>query len=578
MNMIINQSLNSWILTEARRCSINSGDLVIDDESLQNSKNDWQIYLLLLSLEHARFSSASTPQNEVISRLSVGNPFESLDYQRKTANKSERSMSDYHFLQLLTKVDVFRALRNLHESHPYTQFFYHAPSQCVLLVAHTGYDGTRMHKFCECSHCHTNVGFQKFLKYIAKPHCECLSSEIAEDRCNVNHSSSQWSEDESIETIIGYNTGDCLLHLQSSHFTFFASDGVQVHVDKQGFIESSLCIHVSLLTAEGHKICCAKSECGLDEQCEGGSTNDLHTHQPAKGLNHISFFASLSNGMKVATSYYGPNGNGFLLNMPTINSKVVSPEPLSSSHHISPEKSSKKKDIQQNVAGVETQGAEMEVPNAEKKYVQEHQSFANHNKCQHLFATTLCGLKTHTHIFSPLNSEATYSNEGRMILVKQEYYKTAEKTSDQGVYERHRYYLPSGLLVYSMSDESITIHSADGSIYRTAMDCEYNQYYSQRSLYPTGKKVRDNFQDVEGQMQSASQATGLNLRQLWVITLPSGQRYMWKQSYCEHEEDDTRDDGYSLPVPLEDVPCFISSDPVTEQVSCCMHLIYMTVR
>lgn len=585
INTIINQSLCSWILAEAQRCCISSEDLVID-ESLQTPTSDWQIYLLLLSLEHARLSSASTPHNEVIP---VENPFESMAdtpcYQGKPANVPERSMSDYSSLQLLTKSDILKALHNLQESHPYTEFFYHAPSQCMLLVAHTGYDGTRMHMFCECSHCHTNVGFQKFLKYIAEPHCKCLNSGITEERCSDtcdgNDSFSQCFEDEQTETIVGYNTGDLLLHLQSSRFTFFTSDGVQVRVDKQGFVESSISIHVSLLTAEGHKISCVKSdhfECGLYEQFEGGSTNHIQINQPPKGLNHMSFFASLSNGIKVATSYYGPNGNGCLLNMPTMNSKILSPEPLSISHQISSQKTGRKKDLQQNVADMEIlEGAEMEVHNAEKKYEQECRSLANHNKYQHLFATTLCGLKLHTHIFSPENSKSDISDEGRMILVKQEYCKTAEKTSDQGIYERYRYYLPGGLLVYSMNDESIIIHTANGSIYRTAMDCERNHYYSQRSLHPTGKKLRDTFQEVEGRIRSASEATGLNSRQLWVITLPSGQRYLWKQRSYEHEEDESEDDWYGLPVPLEDVPCFISSDPVTKQVSCSVHSIYMVM-
>ena len=568
---IVNQALYSRILSEVPRCAMDIDELNIDDESLQISRIDMHLYLILLSLEHVRLSTSITPNdvNGLVPQV-IGHSIKNMqhasvchDDSSGEHNSPKRNMTNYSSLQVLTKAGVLESLHYLQETHPYTAVFYHALSRCTVLVAYTGYDDTRMHTFNVSSRCHTNVGFQKYLKYIAKPLCEGVNSPSTEERhCNAhesNKSSCQCSTDEhcfdgpaemsQTETIVGYNLGDSLLHLQSSHSTFFTSDGVQVNIDKQGFVECSLFISVSLLTPEGDKIGCVKSdrlECALDEQCD--KTNDIQIKQPSNGLDHMSLYAFLNNGTKVATSYYGPNGNGCL-----VNSKVTS---LSSSHVMTPQKISKQQDqLQDNSVNLKP----TETESAEKEYNNECHIFAYHNKYQHLFATTLYGLKTHIHVYSPLEPNVPSLNEGKKILVKQEYYKTTGRCSEKGAGELYRYYLPDGLLVYILNDQSVIIHCADGSIYRTAMDCERKLYGSQRITQLSGKKTkeRSDFERIQSQIRSTSATVGVK-EELWVVTLPSGQRYLWNWKDAFET---------NVPIRLEDVPSFVSTDPVTKQVS-----------
>lgn len=561
---IVDQSLYSRILNQIPRHCIETDEVRVDD-GFQISRSDLHIHSILLSLEHAKLSNASTPCSSIngVTHQLVDFPVDKDSKKSIKLPSPMKSMSTctYSSLQLLTKAGVFKALHTLQETHPYTEIFYHALSQCAVLVVHTGYDGRRTYKFNESTQCHTNVGFHNFLKYLHKPICPGVMSGSLEeshtDDCERNDHCSQHSTDESYltdhaaitqtGTIVGYNMGDSLLHLQSSRLTCFTSDGIQVHVDKHGFVESSVFIGVSLLTPDGHKISCVKYdhfESELEEQCNVAN-DDPYINQPTKGLQHMSLYVSLNNGMKIATSYYGPNGNGCLVNMPVVSRRQ---------HH-------------QNAVGeLElSQCTKMEVHNTEKqcKAELEYQILTSHNQYQHLFATTSYGLKTHVHIFSPLTPNVSSTNEGRKILVKQERYKTTKRFSLPIDSEIYRYYLPGGLLICVMDNQSLVIHCADGSIYHTATACEYDNY-SRRSLQLSGD--HSHFKEIQSQIRSISETVGVKTEQYWVVTLPAGQQFLYKQKHL-NDSQETKEDSSNLLMPLEDIPCSITTDPVTKQVS-----------
>lgn len=576
-------------------------------ESLQISWSELHIYLVLLSLEHAKLLNASTPHSNIgsFSQLMFDDSFESVDDRSSFSGISVkqvnplRATSDYSSFELLSKAAVLETLHHLQGTHPYVEFFYHRPSQCTILVAHTGYDGTRMHKYDVHTHCHTNIGFQTFLKFVAEIYSKSVtegrdsdhSTHLYSDVCERNGSSFKcFSEEYSlsnlstvpqIETTIGYNVGDALLHLQSSYSTIFTSDGVQVHVEKQSFFEDSVFVGVSLLT-EGHKIGCIKSDYfdnGLDEQFDDSTINELEIQQPTNSLDHLSMYAFLSNGLKVTTSYYGPNGNGCLMNMPTVN--TIQSDPSSHLVHLPPQKIDNKHDRQQNVIKdlEPLQDTEMEIQKAEMQFKEECQLFASHNRHQHLFATTSYGLKTHIHVFIPQKVASSTSNESRKVFVKQEHYKTTqwlERQLEERLDETCRYYLPDGILVYSISDGSLIIHCSDGSIYRTATDSECDQYYhTQRLVLPTDQNRKGHLQvlEIHNQIRSASEIISVKRKQIWVVTLPNGKRFLWKHEDivdCCEPGDDTANDRSTSPIPIDDVPCLVTTDPITKEVSYCI--------
>lgn len=520
----------------------------MEDEGALISDTDLQLYLILLSLEHVSLSSASTPRNNknaLTSHNICDQPLKVVgDTPTKPADDFNQDISGYSSFELCSKSGVLQTVHNIQETHPYVEVFYHASSHCTVLVAHTGYSGSRAHSSDVQANCHSNVGFYNFLKYVDEAECESFSDEQdvsfvdqLEDDCSSDHSA--------IPRLYGYNVGDTLLHLQSSFSTFFTSDGVQIHVEKQGFLENLATLSVSVLTAEGHKISCVKSDIGLDE-IHVSSRSDSQIRQSVEGLNHMMILAFLNNGLKVATCCSGSSRAHTIVN--DKSNSGLSPQRIDTE---SPrqEESATSNAERPPCAEVETQSAENE------------SCMTFRNEYHHLYATTSLGLSIHTYVALPSKSEL----KAGKILVKQKFYNEMPPNE---VTEVYRYYLQEGLLVYFMNDESFIVHCADGGIYRTATKIECDQYCAQQSLQLT-KKDHFQFQEMKRQLMSISEMFKMKSKQVWLLTLADGQCYLWQQS-------DAKSGDESVQVlPIESVPCSVTTDPVTKQVSCYM---YMTLQ
>ena len=558
MKSTVNQSLYTRILNEIQG---HSEEGLINDEKVLISQSDLYLYLILLSLEHACLSSASTPRND--NSLTPQHIFDCpLKVIAKTCSPTKpvddfkKDISEYSSFELFSKAGVLKTLRIIQETHPYIELFYHALSHCTVLVAHTGYNGSRMHTYNQQACCHSNFGFYTFLKCVDETQRKSVTEGRYNDKGEKSDSTFDHHSEEdfvsnhsSMSQLCGYNVGDTLLHLQSSFFTFFTSDGVQVHVEKQGFIENSASVSVSVLTAEGHKISCVKSDCGLDELCSDSFRNNF---QAVKGLDHMLMLAFLSNGLKVATCCNVLSRTDSFMHK---NSKRESS--LSS---LSPQKTCESLNQQQTATSNSEPSlcTEAEKPNKEKE---EDQVLAYPNEYQHLYAATSYGLGVHVYVALPPKPDLSVSNEGGKILVKQEHYKIMEMLPTE-VNEVYRYYLQEGLLVYFMNDESLIIHCADGSIYRTATKNECYQYHAHQPMHPT---PTDHFQflEIRSQIMYISEIFRISSKQIWSLTLANGQCYLWKQTDASKQ-----DNGELMKlIPIEGIPCSVTTDPVTKQVS-----------
>ena len=526
MKSTIAQSVHTRILNEIQWHF--AEDMQMEDERVLISDSDLHLYLILLSLEHVCLSSASTPRNNkngLTSQYIFDQPLKVVgDTPTKPIDDLNGDISEYSSFELLSKSGVLETLHIIQETHPYIEVFFHGSSDCMVLVAHTGCSGSRAHSYDVQARCHSNVGFYNFLKYVDEAQCDSFSEDRStaqqsvsfvdqsEDDCSSNHSAT------SILQLYGYNVGDTLLHLQSSLYTYFTSDGVQVHIEKQGFLENSATLSVSILTADGHKISCVKSDVG-----------------PEKVM-----LVFLSNGLKVVTCCSGSN-----------RVHTIVTDSKNSISNLSPQRINTKSPSQEKSAtsNTEPSTAEVETQNAKKE-----SCVTSQNEYHHLYTTTSLGLNIHTYVALPSKSDL----KAGKIFVKQELYKFAEIPPKE-VTENYRFYLGEGLLVYYMSNESFIVHCADGSICRTATKIECDRYYAQQSL----QVIKDHFQllEMRNEIMSISNLFQIKSRQVWLLTLADGQCYLWQQ-------DDTNNVGSIQVLPIEGVPCSVTTDPVTKQVSC----------
>ena len=161
-------------------------------------------FLVLLSLENLCLQTASTPPvhnfvKPVVLPLLYDHPFDlklvtdessvvtfsSFDYsnwpthlssQKLQLDSPLRNLEDYSDLEVFEFNGLLQELRSLQFTHPYVEIFQHQHSESIILVVHTGFDGTPVHKHKLSSHTHTKVGFQNYLQFV----CERYGGQIDE--------------------------------------------------------------------------------------------------------------------------------------------------------------------------------------------------------------------------------------------------------------------------------------------------------------------------------------------------------------------------------------------------------------
>lgn len=174
--------------------------------------------LILLSLEHVSLKTASTqPDHSYItlspSSLPFDHPF-NLEVVSKemslvpmsevtTSNticaatpdplnnpssytvklgKIHHDFTNYSVLEVFENNGLMQELLSLQHTHPYVELFQHQHSESLIIVAHSGFDGSPYHKHKLTSHTHTRVGFQNFLQYVAECYGHLIEEAIEEDK------------------------------------------------------------------------------------------------------------------------------------------------------------------------------------------------------------------------------------------------------------------------------------------------------------------------------------------------------------------------------------------------------------
>ena len=93
----------------------------------------------------------------------------------------ERNLQDYSVLEVFETDGLLQELVSVQYTHPYIELFQHAHSESLILVAHTGFDGSPHHQHKLSSHTHTKVGFQNFLQYVAERYSYQIDAAVEED-------------------------------------------------------------------------------------------------------------------------------------------------------------------------------------------------------------------------------------------------------------------------------------------------------------------------------------------------------------------------------------------------------------
>lgn len=167
-------------------------------------------FLVLLSLENLCLQTASSlPKHNftkpVVSPLLYDHPFNlklvtdessivpfskfgdsdwptQLSSQKLQLDTPLRNLGDYSDLEVFEFNGLLQELRSLQFTHPYVEIFQHQHSESTILVVHTGFDGTPVHKHKLSSHTHTRVGFQNYLQFVCERYGDQIDEAVEKNR------------------------------------------------------------------------------------------------------------------------------------------------------------------------------------------------------------------------------------------------------------------------------------------------------------------------------------------------------------------------------------------------------------
>lgn len=192
-----------------QRAHIHALNHLLDDhENITPTK--FNHALILLSLESVSFQTASTsPKNcygspsmssmlfdhpfnlQLVSKDTSVVPVSALsnitELPRKPTSYTlqlgevHRNLEDYSVLEMFGTNGLLQELIAMQFTHPYIEVFEHRHSESIVLVLHTGFDGSPSHKHQIASHTHTRVGFQNYLQYVAERYSHLIDEAVEED-------------------------------------------------------------------------------------------------------------------------------------------------------------------------------------------------------------------------------------------------------------------------------------------------------------------------------------------------------------------------------------------------------------
>ena len=180
--------------------------------------------LIMLSLENVKLQSASTAPMENfyqphVSTLLFDHPFkrniisedkslvlvkrpmldDESESSKSTAEEEEKegptlsssytlnidkhccNLEEFSTLEVYEFNGLLQELLSISATHPYMEIFEHKLSQSIVLVLHSGFDGSPVHTYKSSSHMHTKVGFQNYLQHIMKRYGHLIDEAVEED-------------------------------------------------------------------------------------------------------------------------------------------------------------------------------------------------------------------------------------------------------------------------------------------------------------------------------------------------------------------------------------------------------------
>ena len=450
-----------------------------------------------------------------------------------------------------------------------------------------------------------------------------------------------------------YDVGDRVLLKRGTVSVQFLGDGSQVITENTENLGQERIVTVSAVS-NGHSITCSMTKEDLNnssskiEESEKKENQEAGTGteggdqlptacvvagipQPPLGVKFSSITAQFRDSLRVSLSQFGPAGNGelpFQPMKPEILLETLTTDGASSSSESRPQSQQTlqkmgKKQMEQLLEQqrqLEEQ-KKRERAEAQADFDARCSALQRQNKYQQLFASTPYGLHVRLQVDVDLEADpdTTDGSDGR-IVVSQSYPAQGPRRNIPSLSlatrdEVERYCLPDGSVLCFLRDGSVSVLCPDGHVYHTATQSLSNLYQRNDSSGATDSHKEENQRNEENLTQHTYSDTKVTFadqlmdrvgskernklsQMVWVVTTPSGQRYLWRcptpakpthqtQDKGESEaapalgEADTDPDGASNTitqqqqqekqggkiVPLPEAQLVSATDPVTKQVN-----------
>ena len=460
-----------------------------------------------------------------------------------------------------------------------------------------------------------------------------------------------------------YDVGDSVLLDEGTVSVQFLSDGTQVRTEKTERFGADAMISVSALS-NGHIVSCSsiraetvctvvntqseKNEKEIDETVQSTDEGEppaviiAGVPKPPPGIKTSSLTAQFRDSLHVSLSHFGPRGSGELPFQPekpavlleSTNEGAPSSESRPQSRQTPQKLSKKQMEQQQQLLEQQRQVEEerrREREEAQADYDTRRSTLERQNKYQQLFASAPYGLHVHVQISVDIDADPTLTDGSDGTAVVRQSYTTQSSgehfPSLSLASELERYYLPDGSVLRFMRDDSISVLSPDGHVFHTATHSLAHLYHQQinrsdnrgnpdaqneaenqkngdlsrpplqQAYSDTKVTFADNIKAVQTERFSWRELS----RVVWVVTAPSGQRYLWKhhqtvseptqesvekaegesegggptgeadqtaeqQQQEKEEEGREGEDKVATVVPLPPAQVVSATDPVTKQV------------
>lgn len=461
-------------------------------------------------------------------------------------------------------------------------------------------------------------------KKTSKLDISCTTPEPANDVTDIEVNLPKFEERKLYEA---YDVGDTVLLNRGNVSLQFLSDGSQIYIEQRTRSESDTMLTVSTLY-NGHKVSCSMIRGAVEneivrkqEESKEDETNITENDQcvaagipqPPCGVKFASVTAEFSDSLHLSVSHFGPNGNGELPYQPIKPAILLEPECPDTASDSRPQsrqtpQKMNKKQLEQQQQLLEQQRKleeqkQKEREEAQKEYNARHSALLRQNKYQQLFASTPYGLHVHCQVSVGPDIDPTIMDGSDGSMTVQQSYPIKHCNTQQkkvrsnltAFDEIKRYYLPDGSVICFMKDGSLSVLCPDGHVYQTATKALNDLYNQSQQNHDGGEDVvptvQPTFSDTKVTFANQIPMEAHLKRSIsdivWVVTTPTGQRYLWKNTEIkptdkpdnEESEGTTSEqidsvsetpDPKMLPqtsvVPLPSAQVFSATDPVTKQV------------